>query len=95
MTIREYDNMMFTGRNGETLVYYEITVFPDPKKSGYTLKNGYKTLTGARRAAKKAGQELNRENIHPEMIIRKNTVYARIPGKCEYSTSDPAEKIKM
>ena len=68
---------------------YTVTIFPEPNKYGYTLKNAYKTEAGAIRAARK---EMDGKPL-ATATIRKATIYKRTE-KAELSISDPIKSIK-
>ncbi len=73
----------------EPWIGYTVTIFPEPKKWGYTMPNAYKTENGAIRAARK---EMDGKPI-ATATIRKNTIYKRTEN-AELSISDPIKSIK-
>ncbi len=68
--------------------YYLVTIFPDPEKTGYCIDTVYKTITGAKKRAKK---ELLK---HPtgKALVRLETVFLRTET-AEISTNHAIETI--
>lgn len=88
--LHELENREIIASADAPFIYYIVTVFPDGAPIGYTLENAYNTTAGARNAAIAALMKLN---VKGEAIVRKETVYKRIPGKLEISTSGVFQRV--
>lgn len=73
----------------EPWIGFTVTIFPEPKKWGYTMPNAYKTENGATRAARK---EMDGKPL-ANAVIRKLSIYKRTEN-AELSISDPIKSIK-
>lgn len=82
----------YTGE--KPLIYYTVTFFRGDGSMGEDVGEAYKTISSALAAARKAGRAARDRFPRLELVIRKEEVYKRVPGKAEFSSSGPIMTLR-